>query len=101
MIKERDCPILRAFLDRESQMYNWARTGEEGRKAFVNRMFEKLTQPTAAKLDYIHIQSISNVGLLESELVLTALNWGHGRSLYALLPPSPKGGIGHCIKDGM
>lgn len=99
MISERDYNILRAFLEREALMYHWK--DETGREEFVDRMFKTILEYRDDKLpihgqgyNYIRIQSITNMGLLDSELMLTADPWNSERSLVCLLPPSPRGGIG-------
>ena len=108
LIHETDYEILKAFLDRESRMFNWAKSGEVGRLAFAAGLFDKIVHfsdsreelPLIEKFNYIHIQSLTNMGLIDSELVLTAKHWDSKDSLYLFLPPSPRGGIGFSIKRG-
>ncbi len=107
MIWERDHEILRSFLDRESRMYRWIpdEGAETRRKAFVDKCFDRILNFWDGKLplekfNYIHVQSLTNMGCLDSELVLTAKDWDTKQSLYLFPPPSPLGGIGFQIKEG-
>lgn len=74
-------------------MYNWDLTGEKGRKAFVRKVFRSITSAFPGEgFNYIHVQSITNMGLLDSELVLTASPFnGSKKPIKYLLPPSPRG----------
>ena len=102
MIRPTDHVILRAFLRREADMYWWKKDGGEKRRrqSFIDRMFKTIVSkyPEEA-FDYIHIQSISNMGFVTSELVLSAQRYKTGRDVYLSLPPSPKGGISFTIKE--
>ena len=102
MIHELDHSILRAFLEREANMYLWKQDGGQDtrRQEFIDRMFGIITNDIDGEFDYVHIQSISNMGLMTSELVLTCKNWAHGKSAYFSLPPSPRGGTTPHIKEG-
>lgn len=98
MIRKSDYTILRAFLRRESLMYNWARTGEVGRKAFVKRMFDGIVKHEAKPCNYVRIKSITNVGLVDSELVLSGFPWHWHIDAHINLPPSPNGGLSFSFK---
>lgn len=98
MIRKTDTVILLAFLARESFMYNWARTGEEGREKFVKKMYDAITSTRPGQaFNYVHIQSITNMGLLDSELVLSGEPFDSENDIFLTLPPSPRGGIGVLI----
>ena len=96
MIAPADYEILKAFLERESRMYRWDKTGEEGRKAFVERMFKSIVEARPSEgFNYVHIQSITNIGALDSELVLSANHLDIlNRRIKCTLPPSPTGRVG-------
>ena len=85
-------------------MFRWHPDGgEQRRQAYVRKLFKMITEWKLydyKKFDYIHIQSLTNLGLLGSELVLTCRAWDAGRSLYLFMPPTPRGGIGFSIKEG-
>jgi hypothetical protein len=78
-------------------MYRWHPEGaEKRRQAFVRKMFKQITSAYPNEgFDYVHIQSLSGMGILESELVLSAnhLDVRNGR-VKCLLPPSPTGNVG-------
>lgn len=104
MIHEHDYPILRAFLEREASMYQW-KPNTNNRQEFIDRMFDTLVNKKSDNLfsqngyNYIHIVSLSNMGLVTSELVLSGHPWDSGTDLQCLLPPSPRGGIGFQEED--
>ena len=100
MIRKSDWSILRAFLEREAFMYRWKpETAHEHRTEFIEAMFSKLVNNVSSGYNYIHIQSITNMGLVDSELVLSGDPWDHKTDLYCLLPPSPRGGIGMSERE--
>jgi hypothetical protein len=80
-------------------MFNWSLTGEKGRRKFVNRMFKLIVSKTLDKgFDYVQIQSITNMGLIDSQLILTAAPWDwKNGNVIICLPPSPNGGVSFSI----
>lgn len=106
LINPLDHSILRAFLRRESYMFWYQGKDEQDveRKAFCRKLFKMINEWSPEnghdKFDYVHIQSLTNMGLLGSELVLTCNRWKTGQSLYLFLPPVKRGGIGFSIREG-
>ena len=101
LFHEADYPIIRSFLEREAMMYRWKNL--DNRRKFIDRMFSELTDCDwlpDEHFDYVHIQSLSNMGLVTSELVLTCARWKSGQSLYLCLPPNPRGSLGETIRKG-
>lgn len=98
MIRKSDDKILRAFLNRESRMYDWGKTGEKGRRAFVKRMFDGIVKKEAEPCNYVHIKSITNMGLVDSQLVLSGHPWDTEIDAHINLPPSPNGGLSFSFK---
>lgn len=102
MINDRDHAILRAFLERESDCYRWLpETEKEHRKEFIDKLFKTITEAGGyGPINYVHIRSITNMGWMDSELVLTGKPWGWGKSAYINLPASPRGNASISIQEG-
>lgn len=97
VISPLDHDLIRAFLVRESKMYNWV-NGLDGPecKKFIERMMSQILEagnPENPAFNYVHVQSITNLGLLDSKLVLSSSHLDPSRDLYMALPPSPKGSL--------
>jgi hypothetical protein len=96
MIAERDLPILRAFLERESLQFMWGMSSLalDYRLKFVDRMlFDIASYNPSEAFDYVRIESMTNAGLVDAALILSCKPWKHGVSMLCLLPPSPKGSV--------
>lgn len=96
-----DHDIIKAFLDRESQMYSW-KDGitSKNRQDFIDSMFNKLVGHKEENpcFNRVYIQSITDMGLVESTLVLSSIHLNVSRDLWINLPPSPKGGINFSVE---
>ena len=94
-IVDADLGVLLAFLDREAHQYNWAHPGGEQRRlAFVEKMLKMIEKryseiPAA---NYVHIESITNMGLVGSELILSGTPWCYEIDVFLSLPPNPRNG---------
>lgn len=96
-----DHDIIRAFLDRKIRMYSWKDgIGPKNRQDFIDSMFTKILKHEEENpcFNRIHIQSITNMGLVDSTLVLSSQYLDVRRDLWINLPPSPKGGINFSVK---
>lgn len=103
MIREVDHDILRAFIERESHMYKWKPDGDEEtrRQAFIDRMFYEITSFKSEGCNYVHIQSLTNMGCLDSALMLTGNPWVWERDdIFCTLPASPTGKVGFLVVGG-
>jgi hypothetical protein len=93
--------LLRAFFACESADYHW-RDGIDGAaaEAFRNRLWEEIAEfKTEEKYDYIVVQSHSNMGNVVKQIVLTAKNWSHKKSLVFLLGTTPRDKVNHFETD--
>lgn len=91
-LHEFDHPVLKAFLLREANDYNW-RDGIEGPASieFQTKMFNEIQEHLVdEKFDHIEINSLTNMGLIERVLKLTPVEYQFGRDLVVNLPPSPR-----------
>lgn len=94
MILDSDSILLKAYLRREAEDYQW-RDGIDGPGSldFQQRMFDAITHyESDQKVDFVVICSITNIGLVQRELRLTAKEWDFGRNLIVNLPPNPRNG---------
>lgn len=113
-IHDIDISLLEAFLYREIEDYNWLPDDEResrGRKdwptkkmrqkVFFNRMKESIIKQLSlitSGANYIKVQSLSNMGLVERELTLTPWPWDHENIVLILLPPCVNGGVNVCVQ---
>lgn len=88
-IPSRDLPLLVAFLKREAEDFRLS-DSKDYELRMLNQLETKLREFPDG-LDYIMIQSISNMGLVDRSLILTPSNWSMSGTLVCLLPPSPNG----------
>jgi hypothetical protein len=95
LIRPGDVPVVNAFLLREAREF----TRDEGKVTeYIHSMTEKLDAFGDEGYDFVHIQSLTNMGQVNAELVLSPVNWDwkNGR-LHLLLPPSLTGFIGKGV----
>jgi hypothetical protein len=92
LIKEEDVDILKAFLVREARMFPFSTCAKE--QQHVDKMLNDiLSRSLPQGADHVIIRSITNMGMVESALVLTCGLWSSERNILINLPPSPNGGI--------
>jgi hypothetical protein len=99
-IAERDKILLRAFLRRESEDFKFSL--ESSREEYLVRMESLIDAGLSnlpAKGNYIHIESLTNMGLMVRCLTLSASEYDYtldARCLLRLLPnsPAPVNGVG-------
>jgi hypothetical protein len=88
-ISDFDQDILHAFLLRESRMFS---KDEEKQSVFIEKCKTQIKERLAAiegGSNYIRICSITDMGLVDSELKLTGSPFDHARGdVVAFLPPS-------------
>lgn len=92
-ISERDEDLLKAFIEREAKDFKFRNFGRE--EVYRNRMYS-LCKTEMAKIreaDYIEIESLTNLGLLDRKLVLSCQPWVRGVRYCLMLPVSPGGGM--------
>lgn len=90
-----DRAIITAFIDRESRSYRWQ--AEDRREIWRDKIVQELMDHNEGKpaFNYARIQSMTNMGLVDAELVLSTQQFDFKRGdIKFLLPPSPRGGIG-------
>lgn len=103
VFSQNDLPIITAFCDRESHQYRWGEPdGEKRRKEFVDRSVQTLMSHTEERpgFNFARIQSLTNMGQLQDELVLSTQHLDVARGdIKFFFPPSPRGGIGVSRND--
>jgi hypothetical protein len=104
LFHERDGQIIRAFVEREANQFLWDPATPLAKAMFISRMrdliysYEESVRPMGG-VNFVRIQSLTNMGLVEAELVLTPALWkSTGGVLELYLPNSPRGGVGHSFK---
>lgn len=89
IINKRDEPLLRAFIEAESEDYHWK--NDDNKQAFIDRVFKEIiTFESPAKLDFVVIESLSNMGTPMKELWLTSANWGREANMLITLGTTPR-----------
>ena len=69
MFNKRDKPLLKAFISREANDYPWM--CEVSKKALEDRLWKEIYRAEPLKkINYVRIQSHSNMGTVIRELVL-------------------------------
>lgn len=93
-ISKADDDLVLAFLEREANYYRFSDIAK--RHEFICRM-RRLIDDGLAKLpekgNYIHIESITSLGQLQAELVISAADYAFSPDAKCLLPPGPSGGV--------
>lgn len=89
-LMEKDFELLIAFLIREAYEFTSITTKDSAADyctAIVDQMEAELSNYDGA--DYVHIESLSNMGLMYRRLTLTPQEWKTGIELTFFLPPAP------------
>ena len=103
-LDDKDFEIIVAFLVREAHEFRAINEDVSKSTDYVTNIIDQMN---AALLpidgaDYVHIISLSNMGLMYRTLVLTPVEWKSGRIVYITLPPAPppRGRISVRIQKG-
>jgi hypothetical protein len=99
IFREADLPLIDAFLLRESNQFPGS---EVARRMYRLRMKDTLFAYDGEgdpAFDHIHIQSLTNLGLVDSELVLSSVQYQSYRDVEFYLPPSLNGSMAIHIKE--
>lgn len=89
-----DIGVIRAFCTRESHQYRFV--NDYRRQAFAKRLVKKLMDHVEEnpEFNFARIQSLTNMGTLQDELVLSTQHLGHDQGdICFVFPPSPNGSI--------
>lgn len=88
-----DVPTVLEFLKRELNEFRYK--NEDSKSRYLEEYCDKIDSALASveSGDFIHIDSITNLGLVQRTLTLTPVPWKYGNSYSLSLPPSPRGGI--------
>lgn len=97
-----DSVLLEAFLEREAYDFFAIFDARGGKQEYLERMYKEINDISDKNpCDFICVQSLTNQGMLQRELVLTPTNWKpEAGRLELFLPSSPRPSfdIGHHLK---
>lgn len=78
-IQDLDLPLVKEFIKREAQDFRHRLNTQEKTNNWVDNLLSKINAGLSSehgKANYLSIKSLSNVGLLNRQLVLTPDPWG-------------------------
>jgi hypothetical protein len=91
--------MLVSFLAREAADFKWKSL--DSKVEYLRRMDEEIEEKLS-EIDagnFVHVVSLTNLGLVTRELVLTPTPWCPDRVVKLLLPSTPRGGIGVSVEE--
>ena len=96
---KKDVPIVVAFLNREADEFRWKCWFNK--YIYIGRMLRLINGHLAKieKANYIHIESLTNLGLIQRVLTLTPKQWDEKGAVRLMLPPNPHGRIGVSVTE--